>query len=361
MIFRQLFDAETSTYTYILGDEQTREAVLIDSVRDQVERDMQLLSELGLTLKYALETHVHADHIAATGILRQRTGCKVAVSKEGGTTCPDVLLADGDTISFGRHSLEVRSTPGHTDGDITYVLSDQSMAFTGDTLLIRGSGRTDFQQGDAKKLYRSVHERIFTLPDHTIVYPGHDYKGRTASTVGEEKAFNPRLGRGQSEADFVQLMSQLDLPKPKKIDIAVPANLQCGLTEAEVTQAAEVVPELAWADLYRTATGIPEVTVEWVAEHTEEVRLIDVRAAHEFEGELGHIAGAELVPLDTLEQQARAWDLSEPLVVVCRSGGRSGRAAHVLENMGFRRVASMAGGMIRWKEEGRSATSSTAA
>ncbi|XP_076869311.1 persulfide dioxygenase ETHE1, mitochondrial isoform X3 [Brachyhypopomus gauderio] len=172
-------------------------------------------------------THCHADHITGSGLLKQKIfGLKSAISKHSGATA-DILLSDGDTISFGRHSLTVRETPGHTDGCVTYVNEDHSMAFTGDALLIRGCGRTDFQQGCPKKLYKSVHERILTLPGQCLLYPAHDYKGQTVSTVDEERKFNPRLTKTLDE--FVEIMKNLNLPKPVKIDIAVPANLVCGL------------------------------------------------------------------------------------------------------------------------------------
>lgn len=229
MLFRQLFDPETSTYTYLLADEQAREAVLIDPVLEQVERDLQMLRELDLTLRWAVDTHVHADHVTGLGTLRQRTGCKTVLSERAGTGCADVLVKQGDRVPFGRYTLEVRETPGHTSGCVTYVTDDRAMAFTGDALLIRGCGRTDFQQGDARALYRSVHEQVFTLPDATMVYPGHDYKGRTASTVAEEKRWNPRLNTGRSVEDFVETMATLQLAYPTKIDIALPANLHCGV------------------------------------------------------------------------------------------------------------------------------------
>lgn len=349
MIFRQLFDKDTSTYTYILGDERTREAVIIDPVRDQVERDLGLLDELGLKLKYALDTHVHADHVTGSGILRRRTGAKTIVSKHGGAPCADMLVDDGDQIHVGDLTIEVRATPGHTNGCVTYVTGDKKMAFTGDALLIRGSGRTDFQQGNPHTLYKSVHDKIFSLPDETFIFPGHDYKGRTVTTVAEEKAYNERLGGGRSEAEFVEIMNNLNLPKPRHIDEAVPANLQCGITEAS----GEPIPEKAWAPIARSGTGVPEVSTEWVAEHgRQETQVIDVRRPDEFRGELGHIPEARLVPLDTLEHEAKSWDLHQPIVLVCRSGGRSGKAATLLESMGFHRVASMAGGMMAWNRKG---------
>jgi sulfur dioxygenase len=234
MFFRQLFEAQSSTYTYLLADLDAKEAVLIDPVKETVERDLSIVNELGLTLTHVLETHVHADHVTGAGELRARTGAKSVVSKAGGAPCADVLVTDGDQIRFGRFSLEVRATPGHTDGCVSYVTDDQTRVFTGDALLIRGCGRTDFQQGDARKLYASVHDKLFSLPDACAIYPGHDYQGRTASTVFEEKAFNPRLGGGKTEGDFVEIMANLKLAPPKQIAVAVPANQRCGATLLEV-------------------------------------------------------------------------------------------------------------------------------
>ena len=229
MLFRQLFDPETCTYTYLLADEATREAVLIDAVLEQVDREAELIEQLGLTLRYVLDTHVHADHVTGAGVLRERFGAKTLVADGAGVECADVAGNNGDTIAFGQHTLEVCSTPGHTSGDLTFLLRHEGMAFTGDTLLIRGCGRTDFQQGDSRTLYRSVHGRIFTLPDDTLLYPGHDYHGRTVTTVGEEKRFNPRLGGGRSEDAFVEIMAALKLPYPKRIDASLPANQNCGV------------------------------------------------------------------------------------------------------------------------------------
>jgi sulfur dioxygenase len=347
MLFRQLFEPETSTYTYLLADEQTKEAVLIDPVRETIDRDVQILLELGLKLVHVLETHVHADHVTSAGLLRERFGARTVVSKDGGAPCADVLARDGDIIRFGKHQLEVRQTPGHTNGCITYVEPEMKMAFTGDTLLIRGCGRTDFQQGDARKLYRSVHDKIFTLTDDTKIYPGHDYKGRTVSTVGEEKAFNPRLGGKTTEAQFVEIMGHLKLAYPKKIDEAVPANLKCGLPEARVPQDAR---DVVWAPLQRSATGVPEVTPAWVKTTMMrgDYRIIDVREADERVGELRAIPGSEHVPLATVAHAASGWDKKAHYVVVCRSGGRSGRAALELESLGFHHVVSMTGGMLAW-------------
>ncbi len=233
MLFRQLFDAETFTYTYLLADEDTREAVLIDPVVEQIERDLRLVAELRLGLVYVLETHVHADHVTAAAEIRERLGTRSVVAAEGGPSCGDVHVRDGDRVGFGRHALVVRTTPGHTSGCLSFVLEDETMVFTGDALLIRGCGRTDFQQGDPHALWRSVHDKLFTLPPHTRVYPAHDYKGYTASTVAEEREHNPRLGGGMTEAEFVAIMNGLRLAQPKKIDVAVPANLNCGVVRKE--------------------------------------------------------------------------------------------------------------------------------
>ncbi|KAI3361273.1 hypothetical protein L3Q82_013456 [Scortum barcoo] len=215
LFFRQLFESESSTYTYLLADTETKEAILIDPVLETIDRDVKLIQELGLNLKVAVNTHCHADHITSTGLMKKRlVGLKSAISKFSGASA-DIHLTEGDKITFGKHYLTVRQTPGHTDGCMSLVSGDQNMVFTGDALLIRGCGRTDFQQGCAKKLYESIHQKIFTLPDHCLVYPAHDYLGQTASTVGEERKFNPRLTKSLEE--FVKIMNNLNLPKPKKI------------------------------------------------------------------------------------------------------------------------------------------------
>jgi glyoxylase-like metal-dependent hydrolase (beta-lactamase superfamily II) len=232
MIFRQLFDPETSTYTYLLGDAETREALLIDSVLEQLDRDCTVLDELDLRLGYALETHVHADHVTASGRLRERLGVRIGVGARAGVANADLALADGDEVRAGSLRLEVMHTPGHTSGCVAYLCRDRGMLFTGDTLLIRGCGRTDFQEGDARALFRSVRERIFSLPGDTLVYPGHDYKGRTVSTVAEERRFNPRLRVERSLEEFVATMQGLRLAYPKRMDVAVPANLLSGLQPA---------------------------------------------------------------------------------------------------------------------------------
>jgi rhodanese-related sulfurtransferase len=220
------------------------------------------------------------------------------------------------------------------------------MAFTGDALLVRGCGRTDFQGGDAHQLYRSVHDKLFTLPAATLIYPAHDYKGRTATSVDEERRLNPRLGAARTEAEFVACMRELALAYPKHMDVALPRNARCGM--AIVT--GEPAPDRRWAPVETSASGVPEVAPEWVAAHGRDVRLLDVRERDELTGELGHIAGIELVPLGTLPGPLETAPRDRPIVFVCRSGGRSGKAALLAGALGFERVASMRGGMIAWNE-----------
>ncbi|CAG0888297.1 unnamed protein product [Cyprideis torosa] len=226
---RQLFDRESCTYTYLLADRETKEAVLIDPVIEHAERDAKLVEELGLELKYAINTHVHADHITGSGKLKKLIpGCQSALCSKANAQA-DLQLEPGSTIDFGKFKLEVRSTPGHTNGCATFVDHDNRMAFTGDALLIRGCGRTDFQQGDSGALYDNVHSQILSLPDDFELYPAHDYKGQTVTTVLEEKRFNPRLTKPKDE--FKKIMDELGLPYPKKIDVSLPANMVCGLHE----------------------------------------------------------------------------------------------------------------------------------
>ncbi len=234
MLFRQLFHAGSGTYTYLLGCEEGRECILIDPVIDNVETYLQLLPQLGLTLVAALDTHLHADHISALGALRDRTGCLSMMGEPARAICVSQVIRDGDMIDFGKLAVKTLHTPGHTDDSYCFLLaagSDQTILedwlFTGDTLLIRGSGRTDFQNGSAQDQYRSIFGVLLALPDRTRVYPGHDYKGWTISTIGEERAFNPRL-QVADEASYVELMGNLKLDNPKWMDVAVPANLACG-------------------------------------------------------------------------------------------------------------------------------------
>jgi len=229
MIFRQLFELETSTYSYLLGCERTRRACLIDSVASELSQYVDLLQSLNLKLIYTLETHVHADHITGAGLLREALGSKSVVHREAGAMCADLLITDGVLLQVGDLEIEVRHTPGHTSGCVSYVMTDR--VFTGDALLIGGSGRTDFQQGNAGQLYDSITGKLFTLPADTLVYPGHDYQGNTVSTIKQEMAKNFRIGEGRSRDEFITVMQELKLAYPKFIDKALPANQSCGLAE----------------------------------------------------------------------------------------------------------------------------------
>lgn len=237
LLFRQLFEKESSTYTYLLADltHPDKPALLVDPVDKTVERDISLVEELGLKLIYAINTHVHADHVTGTGLLKNKVdGVKSIISKSSNSKA-DLFVDHGDIIQIGNLFLEVRATPGHTLGCVTYVTGDgpdqpqPRMAFTGDALLIRGCGRTDLQGGSSSQLYKSVHSQIFSLPENTLVYPAHDYKGFTVSTVGEEMLYNPRLTK--DEETFENIMQNLKLSYPKMMDVAVPANMVCGLQD----------------------------------------------------------------------------------------------------------------------------------
>ena len=225
MIFRQLFDQKSSTYTYLLASRSGGEAVLIDPVAEHADMYITLIEQLGLRLVYALDTHTHADHITALGSLRERTHCTTVMGNRSRAECVDVKLAEGDVLNVDGMKLTVMFTPGHTDESLSYVMDDR--VFTGDVLLYRGTGRTDFQGGDPHKSWDSIVNKLFKLPDDTLVYAGHDYKGWTVSTIAEEKQHNPRIA-GKTEAEYVAIMNALNLPDPALMDIAVPANLACG-------------------------------------------------------------------------------------------------------------------------------------
>jgi sulfur dioxygenase len=353
LVFRQLFDPQSSTYTYLLGDSSSGEALLIDPVFEHARRDMALLRELGLRPVATLDTHVHADHVTGAWLLKAASGSQIMLSEASAADNADRLLRHGDRVAFGARHVEARATPGHTNGCMTYVLDDQSMAFTGDSLLIRGCGRTDFQQGSPERLYRSVREQILSLPPGCLLYPGHDYRGLTVTSVAEEKRFNPRLGGDVNEADFAGYMNNLGLPHPKLMDIAVPANLRCGRPEHATAQAQEP----SWAPLTCNFGGIWEIQPAALEEciagarASDQVQVIDVREPAEFTGGLGHIPGARLLPLAQLASRIAEIDKARPVVTVCRSGARSAQATVLLQKSGFSQVANLAGGMLRWRAE----------
>lgn len=232
MIFRQLYEPLSSTYTYLLGCEETGQAILIDPVISTMERDLKLLKQLGLTLAYTLDTHIHADHITAALEMKKKVGSKIGAPIAEQLPCADINLEEGKRFQVGGIILNPLHTPGHTAGHFAYVFNDR--VFTGDALLIEGCGRTDFQQGDADALYDSVTKKLFALPDDTLVYPAHDYKDRCVSTIAQEKKRNPRLGQGRTLEEFREIMANLNLPYPKFIDHAVPGNKQCGVCPSKL-------------------------------------------------------------------------------------------------------------------------------
>jgi glyoxylase-like metal-dependent hydrolase (beta-lactamase superfamily II)/rhodanese-related sulfurtransferase len=349
VIFRQLFDASTWTYTYLLADAQTRKAIVIDPVFEQHLRDAALVRELDLELVWTLDTHVHADHVTGAWLLERAMGSGIALLASTGAEGADRYLEHGDTVEAGGVKLEVRATPGHTAGCGTFVLADHSMAFTGDALLIRGAGRTDFQQGDASRLFASVREQIFTLPDDCVLYPGHDYNGRTSTTVAEERKHNPRLGDHVRERDFVGYMQALGLPHPKRLAEAVPANLRCGRPEG----AAQVDRTTDWGPVIRTYAGVLEIDPDWVHDHRSEVQFVDVREAEEVAvSPLGSIAGSMNIPLSALRERVHEVPTDRPVVTICPAGARSAQAAQILERAGVLRVANLSGGLLRWRALG---------
>jgi sulfur dioxygenase len=345
MLFRQLFDLASSTYTYLLADRGV--AVLIDPVFEQVSRDAALVRELGLKLAATIDTHIHADHVTGAWLHHERFASEIVVSAASGATAASRTIAHGDRIAFGDRSLGVRATPGHTSGCVTLVLDDETHAFTGDCLLVRASGRTDLQGGDPHVLHRSVTQQIWTLPAACLLYPAHDYRGLTVTSVDEERRHNPRLGGDASESDFVGYATNLGLPHPRAIDHAVPANLACGRPPAGTAPA-----EPTWARLTYAFAGFWQIAPDALEELGDAVLILDVRDPEELRGELGMIPGARAIPLSELDRRIDEVSRDKPIVTVCRSGARSARAAIILEKSG-RKAANLQGGMLRWRDERR--------
>lgn len=353
MIFRQLIDSDSSTFTYLLADESTREAVLIDCVFEQHLRDLALLRELNLNLRYTLESHVHADHVTGAWLFKRALSSQIGLAATAGVDGADLELRHGDVVQVGDIGLEVRATPGHTNGCLTYVLNDvlnnQSMAFTGDALLIRGAGRTDFQNGDPHTLYHSVKEQLFSLPTECLLYPGHDYNGRTVTTVGEERAHNPRLGDGVREQDFVGYMENLGLPHPKRMDVAVPANMRCG--RPDDMESAPHAPE--WGPVIRTFAGVWQIEPEWVHSNLRSLTVIDVREVEEVAvSPMGRVPGSLVIPLSELRDRIEEVSHDRPVIFVCPAGARSAVAAGILEKTRASRVANLRGGILAWRAAG---------
>jgi len=304
-VLRQLFDQDTWTYTYLLFDPQTGEGVMIDPVKSQHGRDLKLIRELGVSLLYVLDTHVHADHITGAGLLSLATGAKIVLGAPSQVEAAHILVKEGELFSFGKHQIKALATPGHTDACTSFYLP--GMLFSGDVLFIRGCGRTDFQQGSCYKMFDSITKKFYSLPDATLVYPGHDYKGQTVTTIGEEKQFNPRIPEGQTIEPFTEIMKNLNLPAPKYLEQSVPANLVCGFPE--VARVVELPEGVSMDGLHGL---LPELSPGEV--------VVDVRTLPEFAA--GHVPGAINIPQGTEQLALDQLKTYSKIYLYCRSGHR---------------------------------------
>src|SRR5690349_15697210 len=340
MIFRQLFDSVSGTYTYLLASRHGGEALIIDPVLEKVDRYLQLVHELDLKLVKAVDTHLHADHITGLGALRDHTHCITVMGEQTKADVVSMRLSDGDRLTIEGLSLDAIYTPGHTDDSYSFVLPDR--VFTGDTLLIRGTGRTDFQNGDAREQYDSIFNKLLKLPNETLVYPAHDYKGDTVSTIGEEKLFNPRL-KGRSVDEYVDLMNNLKLPNPKMMDVAVPANMYVGLHQGEIARkgwAVSAAEAVAWR-------GRPDVAI------------VDLREKGERDRH-GIIPGSLHAPYPSLQDEISAGGMLHELATAtgkrilfyCAFGERSAMAVQAAQDAGLRTACHIEGGIDAWKKAG---------
>ena len=340
MIFRQLFDSVSGTYSYLLASRQGGEALIIDPVLDKIDHYLRLVHELDLRLVKAVDTHLHADHITGLGALRDRTRCITVMGEQTKADVVSMRLAEGDKLSIEGLALDVLYTPGHTDDSYSFVMGDR--VFTGDTLLIRGTGRTDFQNGDPRMQYESLFGKLLRLPDETLVYPAHDYKGETVSTIGEERRFNPRL-QVNSVDEYVVLMNNLKLPNPKMMDVAVPANLQVGLHQDEIARRGWSIDATAAIAL----AGRPEAA------------LIDLREKREREKH-GIIPGSLHAPYAELQENISPGGLVHELaaatgkriVFYCAFGERSAMAVQAAQDAGLTSACHIQGGIAAWKKAG---------
>lgn len=339
MIFRQLFDSVSSTYSYLLASRRGGEALIIDPVLERTEHYLRLIRELDLRLVKAVDTHLHADHVTALGALRDHTACITVMGEQSGVDCVSMRVTDGERLTIEGLSLEALYTPGHTDDSYSFLLRDR--VFTGDTLLIRGTGRTDFQNGDARQQYDSIFNRLLRLPDETLVFPAHDYKGDTVSTIGEERACNPRL-QVRSIDEYVRLMEGLNLPNPKMMDVAVPANSRQGLAQHEIA-----------------ARGWALAASEAMAAEPGALLLIDLREPGE-RARHGEIAGSLHSPYPALADSLAAGGAlrllaetaARPLVFYCAYGERSAMAVRAAQQAGLTRARHLEGGFAAWVRAG---------
>jgi sulfur dioxygenase len=340
MIFRQLFDSVSGTYSYLLASRHGGEALILDPVLEKADRYCQLLRELDLKLVKAVDTHLHADHVTGLGELRDRTHCITIMGEQSKADVVSMRVSDGDKVTIEGLTLDVMYTPGHTDDSYSYLMGDR--VFTGDTLLIRGTGRTDFQNGSSRAQYESIFNRLLKLPDETLVFPAHDYKGDTVSTIGEEKRYNPRL-QVKSVDEYIELMANLKLPNPKMMDVAVPANMHVGLHQDElVRQGLSLTARDAIASL-----GRPEIL------------LVDLRETSE-RNKHGMLAGALHAPYGGIEESLRPGGMLREVVAAtgrrivffCAFGERSAMAVKAAKEAGLPNTAHIEGGMDAWKKAG---------
>jgi sulfur dioxygenase len=338
MIFRQLFDSTSGTYTYLLASRRGGEALIIDPVLERVDRYLQLVRELDLRLVKAADTHLHADHVTGLGALRDRTHCITVMGEQTHADVVSMRVAEGDRIEIEGLRLDVLYTPGHTDDSYSFVLGDR--VFTGDTLLIRGTGRTDFQNGDPRAQYDSIFNKLLRLPDETLIYPAHDYKGDTVSTIGEEKLFNPRL-KVKSADEYADLMNNLNLPNPKMMDVAVPANMQVGLRQEEIARK-------GWALSAAEAMSL---------RGRPDVAIVDLREKNERERH-GTIPGSLHAPYPDLKENIGTGGMLHELAVstgkrivfYCAFGERSAMAVQAAQDAGLTTACHIQGGIDAWKK-----------
>ena len=338
MIFRQLFDSASSTYSYLIASRKGAEALIIDPVLERVDRYIQLMNELDLRLVKAVDTHLHADHVTGLGALRDRTRCITVMGENTKADVVSMRVADGDKLDIEGVSLDVIHTPGHTDDSYSFTLADR--VFTGDTLLIRGTGRTDFQNGDPRSQYDSIFNRLLKLPDETLLYPAHDYKGDTVSTIGEERRFNPRL-QVKSVDEYVAIMNSLNLPNPKMMDVAVPANMRIGLAQDAVAKKGlAVLAADAMAML-----GDPEIVFVDLRERAERERHGAIPGAlHEAYAKLAENLGAGGL--------IKALGAERRIVFYCAYGERSAMAVQAAQDAGIDSARHLQGGLAAWKAAG---------
>jgi glyoxylase-like metal-dependent hydrolase (beta-lactamase superfamily II)/rhodanese-related sulfurtransferase len=340
MIFRQLFDSVSGTYTYLIASRRGGEALIIDPVLEKVDRYLQLVRELDLRLVKALDTHLHADHITGIGALRDRTQCITVMGEQTRADVVSMRVTEGDKLEVEGIALDVLYTPGHTDDSYSFVMGDR--VFTGDTLLIRGTGRTDFQNGDARAQYESIFNKLLKLPDETLVFPAHDYKGDTVSTIGEEKACNPRL-QVKSVDEYADLMGKLNLANPKMMDVAVPANMKIGMAQEDI----------AHADWTVTAQEALKL------HGTRDVAFVDLREANERKKH-GEIPGSLHAPYPDLMENIQpggvlhelATATSKQLLFYCAFGERSAMAVRATHAVGIAAASHLKGGIDAWKKAG---------